>query len=279
MFEENFERACKSILGESVSFSQNNTPKLAYVFASPGAGKSSKLRHLLAKEFPVDDVPVIVEIDELKHFAPEEMQGKDRLRLVDSWYKRIIDKAFENGRSILIFRSKDMVHYNRTRNILKKAKDRGFTTEINFLAINREKSRLGMVYRYEKALKNMFEGNLDHTNYPRKPKFFYHYIYYKSLPETAKCCIKDSLVDKIRVFNRDGEQLSYINKADNSKSETGILNSIKNERERSWTVEEITDYNRQVDDVKNMMRERGASHRETLINNLIVMKKSYPTRK
>lgn len=272
MYENNFKLAKSHILGKGERQPAKN-PKLSFIFASPGAGKSSILKQNIVKEMVADSQPVVIEIDELKYFA-KDAPKEERKAIIDEWYNRIIDQALETKQNIIILRSKDMVHYGRAATTLNKAKQHNYNTEVNFLAVDKRKSRLSMTLRYEKALKNMFSGNSDFTNYPRKPKFFYHYVYFKSLPLAAEKCCKDKDVDLVRVFNRDGELLAFDNKISHQKSAQSPKKAIKAERKRPWSESEKKRFSEEKDQMQAFMKDRKAPLKEKIIRNLLINKRS-----
>lgn len=147
---------------------------MVFVFSSPGAGKSTRIKPLLQKSFATS--PVLLEIDELKAFIPA---GDNIDKTADDWFCRIVDGALDLKYNIIIFRQRSMLQLKQTRDYLKKARQNGYRTEVCILALDKQRSRLGMVHRYEFALENYLKNPAadDVQNYPRKPDFIKHGVF------------------------------------------------------------------------------------------------------
>lgn len=93
---------------------------MVFVFSSPGAGKSTRIKPLLQKSFALLRV---VEIDELKAFIPD---GDNIDKTADDWFCRIVDGALDLKYNIIIFRQRSMLQLKQTRDYLKKARQNGY---------------------------------------------------------------------------------------------------------------------------------------------------------
>jgi len=227
-------------------------PRLIFVFASPGAGKSTSVKPILAKSFTHSN-PVMLEIDELKALS-SDAKNSDLIRNI---FLACVNKAIEEKRSLIIFRQRCMLEPNLTKHIYQKAKANGYQTQATFLALDIKRSRLGMIYRYEKALKASVESNkFDITNYPRKPCFMRHYIFFKMLPIVALACKKSKNIDIINVYDREGNLLAEDNRINNSKTKKDILQAIIQERSRSWSKSEINKFNARREETENSIKAR-----------------------
>jgi GTPase SAR1 family protein len=272
MYEENFDKMYQHIFGKEKREPHKN-PKFSYVFASPGAGKTSLMKQFLDKEYPNGEKPIILEIDEMKYFIPADLNKDERMKIADKWYHKLIDMAITERQSFISLNIREMVYINRALNTYKKAKDNGYVTEANFLAVNKKKSRLGIISRYEKALKNMIYGKNNCKNYPRKPKFFNHYIFYKAAPIMTAVCSNSNNVDIVRVFDRDGNLLSIYKNTQLQNSKISPLKALIKERHRLWNKEEEQQYKNQREESLGLMRERNASKKEIFISSVLTKKR------
>lgn len=232
------------------------SPSLIFVFASPGAGKTTYVKPVLNKLLKPARA-VNLEIDELKTFIPA---GSDLNKTADSWFVRIVGKAIEERRSIIIFRQRNMLQPGQTLEIYKRAKAAGYLTQASFVALDKERSRLGMVHRYEFALDNVVgKGEIDRENYPRKPDFLRHYIFYKALPVMLHVCSHSKAVDVVDVYDRQGRCLAYDDKTTGRNSPQSPSRAMRFERTRSWNVWEINKFNRRRNEAETKMKEHGRS--------------------
>ena len=261
---EDIIQVCNYFFSGKKQHSAEEKPRIIFVFGSPGAGKSTKIKPLLLRSFNIP--PVCLEIDELKAFLP---QGEEQnTALIDEWFNKMVQEAMDLRYSLVIFRLRNMLLPVQTRNILKQAKERGYQTEIAILALDRRRSTLGMVYRYELALEKQFQTlqkDKDIVNYPRPPQFLKHYMLFKALPIVTKFSQSSSLVDKINVYDREGNHLAWIDKIKNSKSKISPLQALKQERHRSWNNEETIHYHEQRTLSLKKMKSRQASLKELII--------------
>lgn len=259
--EQSYREMEKHFLPPLTMPQESGTPRLIFVFASPGAGKSTYVKPVLNRLI-THGAAVNLEIDELKTFIPA---GLDIAKTADAWFSRLVDKAIEERRSIIIFRQRSMLRPGQTLGIYKKAKACGYLTQASFVALDKERSRLGMVHRYEFALdKAMREGTLDRENYPRKPDFLCHYIFYKALPATLCACSLCKAVDIVDVYDRQGARLAYEDKAAGVSSRLSPFRAVRHERTRGWNIWEINKFNRRRGEAETKMKEHGRSLFERL---------------
>lgn len=258
---EDFIQACNYFFTGKKQTSAEEKPRIIFVFGSPGAGKSTKIKPLLLRSFNIP--PVCLEIDELKAFVP---QGEEQNTvLIDEWFNKLVQEAVNLRYNLVIFRLRNMLLPAQTRNILKQAKESGYQTETAILALDRRRSTLGMVYRYELALEKQFQTlqkDKDIVNYPRPPQFLKHYMLFKALPIVTKFSQVSNLVDKIDVYDRECNHLAWIDKIAHTKSKISPLQALKQERHRSWKNEETKQYHEQRTQSLKKMKSRQASLKE-----------------
>ena len=196
--------------------------------------------------------------DELKAFLPE---GEERNpQMADEWFNRIVDEAVKLRYNLVIFRLRNMLLPGQTARILRHAREHGYQTEVDILALDRRRSTLGMIHRYEQALENQNKSApKDVVNYPRRPEFAKHFILFKALPVVTGLCEKSKLVDKINVYDRQGNRLAWQNKISGTRSELSPSQALRQERKRRWLLCEKARYQLQRrEDIEKMKRRRSA---------------------
>lgn len=236
----------------------SSCPELTFLFASPGAGKTTYVRPKISQKYPPQEQPINLEIDELKAFIPVEKREKGADALIEDWFLKVVDKAIAEKRNLIITRQKNLLLPKQTMDIFKKAKENGYKTNASFLALDKERSRLGMIHRYEHALADYANKKDDIENYPRKPSLLRHYIFFKAIPIVSKACELSKYVDNIDVYDRQGIILSQLDKSTKTKSRTSPLRAILKERDRDWNYLEKNKFNRRTGEVIAKMSERGA---------------------
>ncbi|MDR1694383.1 MAG: zeta toxin family protein [Lactobacillaceae bacterium] len=263
LYKQQFEKACEHFFGEQTAAA--GKPTFRMVFASPGAGKTSILKPLFQKEAKDGENPIMLEFDEIKAFVPKNPNKKQRMSFSDKLFADLVEKAIEEKRSINIFRPSTMRHPTQAFALYKKAKDKGYNTEAAFLAVDKRKSRLGILYRYEKALEN---GINSIANYPRPPKLLYHYLYFKAIPFIVQSCDRHREVDVVRVFDRSGNLIAFNNKITNEKSKTSPRKALASERKRKWSEEEQTEHCEKSAEIKKLQSKRTLSLNEIMTTKL-----------
>ncbi len=253
--QEHFIQVCNYFFTGKRQVPANEQPRMVFVFSSPGAGKSTRSKPLLQKSFATS--PVLLEIDELKAFIPA---GDNIDKTADDWFCRIVDGALDLKYNIIIFRQRSMLQLKQTRDYLKKARQNGYRTEVCILALDKQRSRLGMVHRYEFALENYLKNPAadDVQNYPRKPDFIKHGVFFAALPIIVRMSEKSKYVERIDVYSRQGEHLAFLDKNSNLKSELTPLQALRKERRRPWIYLERNKYNHRRQEVEEKMRQRKA---------------------
>lgn len=240
---------------------EGEVPRLMFVFGSPGVGKSTCLKPKLNSFFE-NSKPINLEIDEFKTFVP---QVQNVNKLTDEWFARLTNKAIEEKRNIIIFRQRSMLAPTQTFGLYKKAKENGYFTQAVVMALDKERSRLGMVHRYECALENARKtGQFDRENYPRKPDFVRHYIFFRALPIIATACTKLKEIDRIDVYDRQCVLLASQDKTTGKKTKQTPIQALLKERHRSWNIWEKNRFNRQRFEAAEKMKERGSNRLEML---------------
>lgn len=236
-----------------------DNPHCIFVFASPGAGKSVNVKKNINRKL-AGEKPVNLEADALKSFVPA---GEPIDEVVAVWFKRLTDKIIEQKRNVLIFRQRNMLELPQTFGIYKKAKENGYTTQAVFLAIDKKRSRLGMIHRYEMALeKAAVQLEFDRENYPRKPSFFRHYVFYKAIPIALRVLSRSRYPDKIEVCDREGRVLAFKDRISGDESIVSPLTALRRERRRHLTEKERHLFDAHKQEAEMKMRGRGVSEKD-----------------
>lgn len=253
---EHFIQVCNYFFTGKQQVPAGEQPRLIFVFGSPGAGKSTNIKPLLLKSFQTS--PACLEVDELKAFLPEGEEQNPQM--ADEWFNRIVDEAVKLRYNLVIFRLRNMLLPGQTARILRHAREHGYQTEVDILALDRRRSTLGMIHRYEQALENQNKSApKDVVNYPRRPEFAKHFILFKALPVVTGLCEKSKLVDKINVYDRQGNRLAWQNKISGTRSELSPSQALRQERKRRWLLCEKARYQLQRrEDIEKMKRRRSA---------------------
>lgn len=265
---KDFIQACNYFFTGKRQVPSNEQARIIFVFGSPGAGKSTNIKPLLLKDFAIS--PVCIEIDELKAFLPKD-QEQDA-QLTDEWFNQMVKEAINLRYNLVIFRLRNMLLPTQTQNILKQAKNNGYQTEIDILALDRKRSTLGMIHRYELALEKQIQSpqsNKDIANYPRPPQFLKHYMFFKVLPIVTKWSQNSDLVDKINVYDREGHHLAWQDKRNQKTSNLSPIEALRQERHRHWHNNEKVLYEEQHRQAFDKMKSRKASLKEILVAKML----------
>lgn len=260
LYERDFKRIENHFFTKDTENKSGRKPRLIFVFSSPGAGKSTSIKPVLQRSFS-ESKPVALEIDELKALISDGT-NVDAVRL---YFVECIKKAIAEKRSLIIFRQRSMLEPNLTKHIYKTAKDNGYETQATFLALDKKRSRLGMIYRYEQALKKTMEsGELDIKDYPRKPEFIKHYMFFKMIPITAMACSKTKSIDIVNVYDREGNLLAENDRLTKNKIGNGILEAIHRERSRKWSDWEVEKFRHSYKESESSMKSRASGFIERI---------------
>jgi len=263
---EQFAQACNYFFAGKKQVPAGEQPRLIFVFGSPGAGKSTNIKPLILESFQTP--PVCLEVDEMKAFLPEG--EKRNPKIADEWFNQIVNKAVKQRYNLVIFRLRNMLLPEQTARILRHARRHVYRTEVDILALDRRRSTLGMIHRYEQALENLHKSEAkDVVNYPRRPEFAKHFILFKALPVVTGLSEKSNLIDKINVYDREGNHLAWQDKTDGTRSELSPLQALRQERKRRWLQSEKARYQLQrLQDIEKM-KNRKAAFRELLAARLL----------
>lgn len=225
-------------------------PYFIFVFASPGAGKSTNIKPLLKEQFK--EKPVIIEVDELKSFIPA---SQDIDKTANDWFIKLVDKAISEKRHIVIFRQRNMLKPQQTQRLYQKAKKAGYITQAKIVALDKVRSRLGIIHRFEHAVDTLYQDETSQIeNYPRKPDFIKHYIFYQALPIITDICSRSDLVDIVEVYDRERNKIAWQNKLTGENSLQTPLQALKRERTRAWAPWEKEKFNRRCKEAKAKMK-------------------------
>ena len=251
-----------------IAAASSDNPKLFFIFGAPGTGKSSTLKPMLNKMYENDKL-IHLEVDDLKLFIPK---GYDVAHVADAWVGRILNTILQKKLSVVIYRQRNLLQLSQTKQILQNAKQNGYTTFVDFLALDKVRSRLNMAKRYENNLNTLPPNQqLNQDLYLRKPSYVRHYIFYKAIPMVAKICTRLDTVDVINVYDQNARLL--LNYAKNSSETAKPAEVILQERNRPLSQQEKEKFNQEKEIVLNNMKKRGVASYKTFFYEMLFRKR------
>lgn len=173
-----------------------------------GAGKSTVTNNISAK---LEGDCLVIDYDELKQYIPgyteEASKGypgtvpgcKEAARyLVDG----LRERGFKNRLNMVI---QESINGRDTEmlKLVEACKENGFRVSLTVLAVDKATSNIGVLSRYESALKNINSGGLPSGGARRTPAA-YHEDAYQSLTDPAKFEELASNLDEVIVSGRNG---------------------------------------------------------------------------
>jgi Zeta toxin len=179
-------------------------PRIFITGGQPGSGKS-KLLEETRKEFPDRNV-VVINGDELRQYHPRsneifKLDDKRYSERTDAdsrvWTKRIFDRAIETQRNIAFESTmRDAGPISDTMNRLRKE---GYYLTTKVVATHVRMSETGILKRYEEQKADKGYGRFTHASS--------HDAGYEGMPKTVDYIEQNKLVDRLEVYNRDGNLL------------------------------------------------------------------------
>lgn len=206
-------------------------PKLILLCGQPGAGKSGITR--LYKERLKNNV-IVTDIDDYRRKHPY-FNELTRISKND-WTKHTQDFASEMGIAIneeLIKRNYNVIvdgtgkNLGKNERLIQQYKDNGFTVEVVVIATKPELSKIGIISRYAKSIKD---------NKPaRSVPLSVHTDTIGALPYNLNKLQKNSNVEGVYIYNRQAECLF-----DSNISQGQAGDFLKNIYNQTLTIEERT---------------------------------------
>lgn len=207
--------------------------KIIFVFGASGAGKTTSVIPNVAKEL---SNPKILEIDDIKRELPDEFSAKKKNELKNAIFFLNLKNLMGNNENIIISYPAIMLNPKKIISIYKSAKSSGYETEAAFLSVDYKRAQQGVDYRYVQALKGVDTGEILRRLKPWKNKIL-HYL----LPLTMRILKESRNVDKVRLFDRNGTELSDA-KIKTFFSEQNREYSESEQKEFQIKYDEISDF-------------------------------------
>lgn len=259
--ERQHERIYKRI--ERAAFagtSKTDNPRVVITGGQPGSGKS-KLLEQSRESFPDRNV-VVINGDDLRnyHLKRREILRADDKRFAErtdpdsrKWTKRLFDRAIESHRNI-VFEStmREAVPISDT---MKRLREEGYSLTAKIVATNEKVSKTSIYRRYEEQKASKGFGRwTDEAS---------HDAGYKGMPETVDYIEQNKLVDRLEVYNRQGD-LIWSNDLKGGEWEKApeARQIIEAERGREPTARELKELRADWQRIDDLMQARKAPLRE-----------------
>ncbi len=125
---------------------------------------------------------------------------------------------------------------NQICHTIKNLKLNGYNVFIKALAVNELKSRSGIYQRYIKQIKS--------SEYARFTEQSIHDAAYTGMLETLKQIEEEKLYDELKIYKRNDPygDLEVIFESNYKNYRKGVVEVIKKERERKWSIDEYYNY-------------------------------------
>ena len=236
----------KEVFKDAKSFEK---PKIFIMGGQPGAGKSTFIDRLINSEEGKDCL--IINADEYRAFHPQikeiyEKYPDDLATITDldvrDWTQRIFAQAIRNRNNIIF---EGTMRTNQICNTIRDLHQQGYEVNVHVMAVNFFESKLSTYSRFEEAIR---AGGM-----PRHVPPEAHDETYGKMLGTLQQIEDEGHFNRITIHGRDKDINLY------SNGQTGRVNAvwaILNHREKVWSQSKYDSYQKQADNVVNMMQER-----------------------
>ena len=150
-----------------------------------------------------------------------------------------VHTAINANKNIIISYPFIMLSPRKIINIYKTAKGAGYVTEAAFLSVDFKRASQGVDFRYVRTLKGEDTGEI-----PRRLKPWRNKIFHYAVPLTLKILTENKNVDKVRLFDRNGDELK------DSKLKTFI-----SEQNRQWSESEHEEYRERQNEINEFINQ------------------------
>lgn len=236
-------------------------PKVIILGGQPGAGKTELMK---VAQSVLDNNMVICNADEYRDYHPMSEEIK---HLYEQFYPEItvvysqpwnnrLRKYCEDHRFNFILET-TFSSGNLMNKTIQELKHKGYEVSIMILAVNKEISFLGTLFRYEKMWAN--------DGFGRKVDKTVHDDKYEKVAETLELVQQAHNYDHIYIFGRAGKQNSkgkHNGLVLNSKNSKHPLTDYLTERDKKWSVIDMRNFMNDAMKLMRMMVERKALHDE-----------------
>lgn len=255
--DKEHERIYRILQSEMLSKSEKKeAPKIAILGGQPGAGKTNLIKMAARTLFNGQNV-IKINGDEYRRLHPgiDTIIKEDEKKIAEltdpdvrTWTKRLFDTAIENRRNIIFegtMRTKEPL-----MSTIENLKKNEYQIHVLALCVSSKISRLGILSRYEKQKESI--------GYGRWTPPTAHDAAYVNMPFTIEAIEKQSLFDRLTLYNRGGDIL-YVNQG-NTLPEAKF--ALLKERQRPLSLEEKQVFRQVGEHVLQLMEKRGATREE-----------------
>ena len=232
-------------------------PKSFLLGGQSGAGKST-LHQIIKSDF--NNNVIIINGDDFRNYHPnsrelDEKYGKDSVSHKGEFSNKMVEKLVE----VLSKEKYNLIVEGtlRTASVpLKTAKllkSKGYTVELNVMAVKPYISYFSTLLRYEKMLAV--------TNSARATPKKHHDDIVNKLSDNIEILSDSEIFDNIKIYNRNKECL--YNEKINSNNPSSIINQVLH---GSWTCEEMEMLKAIWDSIESYMIKRDSNELNEFIN-------------
>ena len=232
----------RRIVPQQLTGTRSDRPVALLVAGQPGAGKSAAEDELLDRvgggaEF------VAIDADKLRPYHPAHdpaHRADDRTAaaglqpVASQWVSMAWDHCIDHQYNIIysgLLRDPD-----DAAALTARLRNAGYRVELAVVAVHQAQSRLGILTRYQ-------DGRDSEQGFGRYVPAELHDAAYRGVLDTVERVEAEQLVDAVRVFRRDGDEL-YTNRLDDGewRQPPAARSVIETERARPWTPAELDQF-------------------------------------
>lgn len=211
------------------------TPTFVIICAQPGAGKSGLSLSLRERFMKASGKALHADVDELRRFHPDlnQIVSEDPMHMgththEDSgiWKGFLLRDASDAHSNVIM--EITLKSADNTKREIERFQQEGYAVELHAMAVHENISRLGVISRFEDAIKRVGE-------IPRYVPIEYHDDAYNALPRNVDDIERSCALNLVTVNTRAGH-VSYSRTGQEGKPLA--MQSIITERSKSWTAEE-----------------------------------------
>lgn len=236
----------------------NPNPKVVFVGAQPGAGKTPLFRHLVHEELKRNNSVVEIVGDDLRAFHPQystlladDDESAAFYTDLDSarWIEMAIKYASENvGCSVGIettLRRREAISATCVQ--LRKC---DYKTQLNVLLIHQLLSRLGIIERYLAQLRDTGTGRFTLREA--------HDIAYNAIPNTVEQLIDGRYIDEVRLFRRGGVMVAgwTLNEQEKNQVRNQVTSTLNDNRDH-MQADDVDYLRKTLPEIDRLVRETG----------------------
>jgi len=236
----------------------NEKPRAVILAGQPGSGKGFLARSVKEEFLHQNREAVVINPDDLRefhhrynaHVKSDPYSAASKVHYDSSlWAEELRDEAIKNKKDLLV--DGTLSNPEKADNLVNQLKSKGYEIEVRALAVQKEKSELGIYKRFE-------DDYSDPEKLERWTPEEIHDQAYEGTPKSLDTVEKNHPDVRISVHSR-GKMVLYDNVASDGKNEYASAKvALEDERTRPFEKEEITDLRKSWHSVKNKAKARNA---------------------